>query len=209
MRVLLVSEGSHEGHPAEENPQALRALVRRILPGSTTYEWLDVHDLPRGNPFPGKGGGHYKLSLKALKYATDKGFDALVCVTDADRRHERIKEFDAGQESDRLKLPRALGIPVEAFDAWILADHKALGEVLGVALSLLPSPETLDGGKGSSRHPKQCCRELMHLHKWKGTQAEFYAAVCACADLDVIAGRCPKGFLPFLQRLRKLGQRFS
>src|SRR5438270_6792632 len=108
-----MSEGTHEGHPAEENPQALRALVRRVLPASTTYEWLDVHDLPRGNPFPGKGGGHFKLALKALKHATDNKFDALVCVTDADRRHERIAEFDRAQESDRLRLPRALGIPVE------------------------------------------------------------------------------------------------
>jgi hypothetical protein len=209
VRVLLVSEGSHEGHPAEENPQALRAIVRRILPGSASYEWLDVHDLPRGNPFPGKGGGHFKLALKALKYAMDKGVDALVCITDADRRHERIKGFDEAQDSDRLKLPRALGIPVEAFDAWILADHKALGDALGVALSLLPSPEALDGGKGSARHPKQVCRALMQQHKWKGSQAEFYEAVCDCADLEVIAARCPKGFLPFLQRLRKLGERLG
>lgn len=209
MRVLLISEGSHEGRPAEENPQALRAIVQRVLPRSATYDWLDVHDLPPGNPYPGKGGGHFKLALKALKYTTDKGFDALVCVTDADRRHERIEEFDAVQESDRLMLPRALGIPVEAFDAWILADHKALGDVLGAALSLLPWPETLDGGKGSPRHPKRVCRTLMDLHKWRGSQAEFYAAVCDCADLEAIAARCPKGFSPFLQRLRKLGERFS
>lgn len=209
MRVLLISEGSHEGRPAVETPQALRAIVQRVLPGSATYDWLDVHDLPRGNPFPGKGGGHFKLALKALKYATDKGFDALVCVTDADRRHERIEEFDTAQQSDRLRLPRALGIPVEAFDAWILADHKALSDVLGAAISLLPSPETLDGGKGSPRHPKQFCRSLMRRHKWERSQAEFYEAVGGCADLEVIAARCPKGFWPFLRRLRNLRDGFG
>jgi hypothetical protein len=185
----------------------LRALVRRVLPASAAYEWLDVHDLPRGNPFPGKGGGHFKLALKAIKHATDEKFDAVVCVTDADRRHERIVEFDAAQGSDRMRLPRALGIPVEAFDAWILAGHKALGDVLGVALSLSPSPETLDGGKGSPRHPKQVCRSLMQQYKWKRSQAEFYQAVCGRADLEVIADRCPKGFRPFLQRLRALAAR--
>jgi hypothetical protein len=203
---LLISEGSHEGHAAEENPQALRALVRRVLPESATYEWLDIHDLPRGNLFPGKGGGHYKLALKALKHATEEGFDALICVTDANRRHERIAEFDRAQESERFALPRAFGICVEAFDAWILADHEALSRVLGVAISQLPSPDSYTGGKGSSRHPKQVCRRLMQEHGWQASQAEFYEAVCECMDLDVLAARCPTSFQPFLQRLRKIGQ---
>ena len=207
MKVLLISEGSHEGHPAEENPQALRALVRRVLPESAAYEWLAIRNLPRGNPFPG-GGAHLKLALRAIKYAADKKFDALVCVTDADRRHERIAEFNAAQEDTRLLAPRALGIAVEAFDAWILADHQALGRALGVKLPLLPSPEGYDGGKNSDRHPKQVCRQLMRQHNWNGSQAEFYEAVCGHADLEVIAARCPKGFRPFLQRLRALAERF-
>jgi hypothetical protein len=204
VRVLLISEGSHEGQPDEEKPQALCALVKRVLGESAKYEWLDVHDLPRGNPFPGKGGGHFKLALKALKHAKDHKFDAVVCVTDADRRHERITEFDAAQEDTRLKIPRALAIAVEAFDAWILADHQALGRVLNVKLGARPSPEGYDGGKGSARHPKQVCRQLMREHKWGRSQAEFYEAVCQGADLEVVAARCPKGFQPFLQRLRGL-----
>jgi hypothetical protein len=209
VKVLLVSEGAQEGQKAEEKPQALQALVRRVLPESATYQWLDAHRLPRGNPFPGKGNGHFKLALRALKYATAKKFDAVVCVTDADRRQERIKEFDAAQESDRFGLPRALGIPVEAFDAWVLADHKALSDVLGAAVSPQSSAETLDGGKGSPRHPKQICRSLMRRHEWKDSQAAFYAAVCGRADLEVIAARCPKGFQPFLQRLQRLAERLA
>jgi hypothetical protein len=204
VKVLLVSEGKHEGHADEEKPQALRALVARVLPAETTFEWLDVHDLPRGNTITGKGKGHLKLALKAMKHAIDCGFDALILVTDADRQQDRIAQFDAAQQSIRFPIPRALGIPVEAFDAWILADHQAMSNVLKAEVSLLPLPENYAGPKGSPRHPKQVCRALMRQHAWDGSPAEFYEAVCACADLDVIADRCPRGFQPFLARVRDL-----
>jgi hypothetical protein len=202
---LLISEGSHEGSRAEEKPQALQALVSRVLPGAV-FDWLDVHDLPRGNPFPGRGGGHLKLAWKAMLHATRNGFDALVLVTDADGRHARITEFDEAQQSDRFLVPRALGIAVEAFDAWILADHQAMSQALVRTVQLQPLPENFTGGKGSDRHPKQVCRALLEQHGWGGTQAEFYAAVCRCAELDVLAARCPRGFQPFLQRLNRLQQ---
>lgn len=204
MHVLLVSEGAHEGNRDEESPQALRAIVSRVLPADTTFEWRDVHDLPRGNPLPGKGGGHFKLALKAMLYAHRNGFDALVLVTDGDRRNERITEFDEAQESTRVAIPRALGIAVQAFDAWILADHQALSQVLGADVPLQRLPENLDGAKNSPRHPKQVCRALMAQHGWAGSQAEFYQAVCCALDLAVVAERCPRGFAPFLQRLQRL-----
>jgi hypothetical protein len=204
VRVLLVSEGTHEGQRDEAKPQVLRAIVERVLPEWASYEWLDVHELPRANPLPGRGGGHFKLALKALKYASENEFDALVLLTDADGRHERIAEFDQAQVHTHFPLPRALGIAVEAFDAWILADHQALGQVLGNNVDPQPAPEKLAGGKGSPRHPKQVCRRLIEEHDWQGSQAEFYAAVCAKADLDAIASRCPLGFAPFLHRLRAL-----
>ena len=94
MRILLVSEGKHEGHAADEKPQALWALVKRVVPPGTTFDWLDVHDLPRGNTLPGKGRGHFKLALKAMKHALDSGFDALVLVTDADGYKDRSDQFD-------------------------------------------------------------------------------------------------------------------
>jgi hypothetical protein len=197
VRVLLISEGSHEGNPAEEKPQALRAIVQRVLPARATYEWLNVRHLPRGNPLPGKGGGHFKLALKAMWHATKNAFDAVILVTDADGHYERIKEFDEAQESDRFPIPRALGIPVEAFDAWILADHQAMGQVFGKDVPLQRLPE-------SAKDPKGACESLLEQCEWAGSQAEFYAGVCACADLEIVADRCPKGFKPFLERLRKL-----
>src|SRR5262249_16829566 len=154
-----------------------------LVSADTTYEWLDVHDLPRGNPLPGKGGGHFKLALRAMFHARRNGFDALVLVTDADRRHERITEFDEAPQRDRVAIPRALGIAVEAFDAWILADHQALSQVLGADVPLQRLPEELTGAKGSARHPKQVCRALMQRHAWADSQAAFHQAVCACLDL--------------------------
>jgi hypothetical protein len=197
VRVLLISEGSHEGHPAPEKPQALEAIVKRVVSSSASYHWISVRNLPRGNPLPGKGGGHFKLALKAMWYATKNAFDAVVLVTDADGDYERIRQFDQAQESTRFGIPRAFGIPVEAFDAWILADQQALSNVVGKTVPMQPDPESM-------RRPKEACRALMEDYGWRGSQAQFYAAVCAIADLDVIARRCPKGFGPFLDRLRML-----
>jgi hypothetical protein len=197
VRVLLISEGSSEGHPAEERPQALRTLVRRVLPSYATYEWNSVRDLPRGNPLPGKGGGHFKLAMKAMHHAQRQQFDALVLITDADGRPERLTQFAEAQESTRFSIRRALGIPVEEFEAWILADHQALGRVLGQAVPRQPLPESM-------RDPKKVCQALLDQYGWADSRAAFYAAVCQCADLEVLASRCPKGFKPFLDRLKIL-----
>ena len=134
--------------------------------------------------------------------ATKKGFDGVVLVTDADRNHKRIDEFDQAQASTRFEIPRALGIPVEEFDAWLLADQQALSQVLGKSVSMQPHPESI-------REPKEFCQELMNKYEWGGKKSEFYEAVCKRFDLEIVAKRCPKGFAPFLDRLRKLQQLLS
>lgn len=204
MRVLLVSEGKHEGQPAEEKPQALQALVQRVLPAGIAFERVDVTTVQRRNPLHGKGEGFFKLAMRAMIEAQKNRFDGIVLLVDADRDHDRIRQFSQAQEDQRSSIRRALGVAVEAFDAWILADHQAMSQVLAATVQLQKLPETLAGGKGSANHPKHVCRQLMNQHRWNGSQAKFYEAVCRCADLDVVAERCPTGFAPFLQRLQAL-----
>lgn len=203
MRILLISEGSHEGHAAPEKPQALRTIVQRVLAADHEYSFLDVHDLPHIRVAPGEGG-HFKLAMRALQHATKQGYEAVVLVTDADNNHERIRQFDQAQDDLRIPIPRAFGIAVEAFDAWILADHMALSQACGASVALQPMPENLTGSKGSPDHPKALCQTLMNQHGWAGTQSKLYESVCANANLDLIAKRCPKGFEPFLKRLKAL-----
>jgi len=155
--------------------------------------------LPRGNTLKGTGGGHVKLALKAMKHAKEKGFDAVVLVTDADGYADRFKQFCEAQDSPRFDIPRALGIAIETFDAWILADHVALSKVLGGVVDLQSEPEGM-------RDPKTNCRSLMQTFDWPGSEAEFYEAVCKTMDLDFVSERCPKGFAPFLQRVSALNQ---
>jgi hypothetical protein len=204
--VLLLSEGKHEGLDNPEACQALQALVARVLPDWTQFVWRDIHDLPRGNPAPGQGGGHLRVALRAMQEAVRMKTLAVVCVTDADGRHERIEEFDRAQEHPHFTIPRALGLAVEAFDAWMLADHAALSRVFEATVDPLPGPETFTGGKGRPNHPKVFFRELMRRHNWGRSTADCYEAVCACADLDLMAERCPLGFAPFLKRLRQLNR---
>jgi hypothetical protein len=199
VRVLLISEGTHEGSPEESKPKALQAIAERILPEWCSFQWLSVRELPRGNPLPGKGGGHLKLAFKAMQYGLDHDFDVLILVTDEDGYPERAEQFDEAQQSTRFTIPRALGIPVGSFDAWILADQQALSRVLIANVPTQPTPEEI-------RDPKTLCRELMKEHGWQGTQAEFYEAVCRALNLDSVAERCPRGFAPFLERLRLLNR---
>lgn len=202
MRVLLISEGTHEGHPDPARPQALEAIARRILPASAEFTWMSVRDLPRGNPVPGKGGGHFKLAMKAMWHGAKSGFDGLVMVTDADERHERIQQFEHAQASQTFSIHRALGIPVEKFDSWILADQLALSQVLGTTVQMQPSPEAI-------HRPKEQCASIMVKGCWTGSHAEFYERVCQSADLNVVASRCPIGFKPFYERLQALGEILS
>jgi hypothetical protein len=208
MRILLLSEGESEGRRNPDWPQALRTLVNKLLElGDDAYEWLDVHELPRRNPLKGEGRRYVGVGLKALRYAQEKQFAAVVLVADADRKHDRIVEFAEAQEHLAVfNIPRAFGIAVETFDAWMLADHQALTRVLKKQVHPMALPETFTGGKGKPNHPKVVCQKLMAEHQWAGSPAAFYEAVSQEADLDVLADRCPKGFKPFLDRLRTLAE---
>jgi hypothetical protein len=138
------------------------------------------------------------LALKAMMVATKEGFDGVILVTDADGHQERIGQFEQAQESKKFQIPRALGLPVNEFDAWILADHHALSQVLRMTIA--------EQEAESLRHPKEACQKLLKQHGWKRSQAEFYEEVCRSADLQVVAVRCPLGFAPFLLRLRSLDE---
>lgn len=192
MRVLLVSEGAHE------EAGALEALVRRAVPRIDQCQWARVSDR-RFQVQPGKGGGLYKRLLQWVLEARRSGFDALVLVIDEDGHRERIREVDQAQaEVDRTyHFPRALGIAIRSFDAWMLADESALTTVLQCPVQRQPSPE-------DNRDPKSSCRELRDAGSEQISLRDLYAKVSVCVDLQLLSERCPKGFGTFLGRLRSL-----
>lgn len=147
----------------------------------------------------GRGGGYCKRALRWLMEAQKRGFDALILLIDEDGQHERTAQIAEAQESTLLRLRRAFGVAIKTFDAWMLADEKALTTVLGCQIDTQPDPESLPD-------PKKRCRDLLATSPNTMAQREMYAAIALATDIATLTGRCPRGFAPFAARVRTLFQ---
>lgn len=189
MKVLLVSEGKHE------ECGALETFVRRIAKGIESYTWDKVsrNDI---HTHRGRGQGFFKRAVRWILEAKKRDFDALVLVIDEDGYPDRISELDQAQseEAATAGFPRCLGIAVRSFDAWMLADERAIAAVLGYVVPAQGAPE-------ENHHPKEDCAKLL---SGKFSQADFYARIAATVNVQLLESRCPKGFGVFADRLRKL-----
>jgi hypothetical protein len=195
MKILLVGEG-----PSELNG-ALQNLVRRlgVTGGDIEIDRVSQRDV---HAHHGKGRGYFKRAIRWMLEARKRGCGALILVIDQDGRTERTREIDDAQQYEGTSVYRALGVAIRTFDAWMLADEKALTNVLGVAVSRQREPERIVD-------PKSVCRDLLSDSDWSLRQAEMYAAITAAVDIDVLEARCPAGFAPFAQRVRELATAFG
>lgn len=213
MRILVVGEGAHEVPPPAEQEEgvsgpagALAIFVSRLLSGENEYAYDRVRrvkelrkKMPGAKRLHGVRGrkGMKRTSLLWMLHAQQTGYDALVLVVDNDQQPDRIKEINEAQDSDHVRISRALGVAIESFDAWILADEVALSWVLDRPVETQPDPESIP-------YPKPRCKELASDALNAVVLREVYAAVAEHADLNKVKQRCPKGFAPFAQRVRAL-----
>jgi len=191
VKVLVVCEGKHE------SGGALESLLRRLGPQpSMQFDWdkLSKRSL---HAHHGKGQGYYKRAVEWILEAEKKGYDGLILLVDRDSEPLRQTEIDRAQEDEISAIRRALGVAVEMFDAWMLADERALTEVLGVEVSKQPDPETI-------ADPKNECEDLLRWSERAMTPTQMYADVARMADLGILEARCPRGFRPFAERVRSL-----
>ncbi len=197
MKFLVVSEGKHELGDAEHEG-ALIVLVQRALTKPAEFVAERISDPKvRVHWRRGVGQGVVKRALAWLRFAERHDFDALVLVIDQDGYPEREREIATAQRDDRLTLPRALGVAIRTFDAWMVADERALSQCLGREIPRQKDPEGI-------RDPKHVCRQLLDGSGNPMSQAELYAATANSADLNILAERCPRGFAPFAAHLRGL-----
>lgn len=196
MRVLVVSEGKHElGDSAETS--ALVAIVNRILPGANQFV-IDKVSNPRVKIHTprGKARDYEKRCVAWLKQAQEEGYDALVLVVDRDGHAERLSGIQSAQENTLCMLQRALGVAIESFDAWLLADQHALSKVLHKRIDTQPDPEQMRQAKS---HLQQLCADT-----GREANREFYFQVAQVVDLEQLRRRCPLGFEPFHERVASL-----
>ena len=199
VKVLLVAEGAHERSGALEN------LVRRLGGKDASFTPARASDASvRGVHGEGpKGRGHTKRALAWLRKAWEENYDALIYLIDddegADKRNEQIREAQEFREPDvpASYLPRAMGVAIKMFDAWMLADEKALTEVLGCRVRKQRDPETI-------RKPKKDRARLLKSGANQMAQRDMYAEVALRLDVEILTSRCPKGFKPFAGHVRRI-----
>jgi hypothetical protein len=196
MRVLVVSEGEHEQGGALEN------LLRRLggKEAKLVFDRVRRDDI---HAHHGKGPGYIKRALRWLKEAKSREMDALILLVDQDkpeyRRSEQIREAQqyCNPKVPAFNLPRAMGVAIKMFDAWMLADEKALTEVLGCTVSRQRDPETI-------RDPKSVCTRLLANGQNQMAQSEMYAEIAGRIDIDTLSLRCPTGFEPFARYVKQV-----
>lgn len=190
MKVLLVSEGKHE------LTGSLETLVRRLSPRELEIHLADVHwnDI---HTHRGKGQGFYKRAIRWLLEARKRGHDAVVLVIDEDGQAERIKDVANAQNYAGNEFPRAFGVAIRTFDAWMLADEQALTAALGCLIQRQPAPEDV-------KDPKQACKVLRDESEADISQTQMYVRIAELVELSLLEQRCPRGFAPFADRVRRL-----
>lgn len=192
MRLLIVSEGPHELHGA------LPRLVERLLESDIAFETAEVRSRRvRRHDRPGRSEEYEKGLVAWIVEAHDRGFDGVIVVVDEDGKQERHSGADAAQAFAGLPMPRAIGVAIRTFDAWMIADEKAWSKLLDRPVDRPPDPEKM-------RRPKDHARDLQASAAGSDRLRELYAAVAKAADLAVIEERCTSGFAPFADRVRAL-----
>jgi hypothetical protein len=195
VKVLLVAEGLHE------HGGALEKLVRRLAnpPPNVEFISMKVSDpVIRTHLLRGKGPRLTKRALRWINYAESEHCDAIVILVDEDGDPRRRAHLDLAQDETGLRLRRALGVAVRTFDAWILADERALSMALGRTIDRQKNPEDI-------KDPKSAFRDLLDAEYVDSRPRDVYAAVMETVDIDLLAERCPRGFAPFASRVRSLG----
>ena len=202
-RIAVYGDGRHElGRDLgrELSPDSLPALpefVHRLLrsPSHLTYTPKSFAAVP---PVHARGHKYARKAQQAIRQAGRLQFAAAAILIDRDRQPDAKRILPLREGRDAMSYsgfpPCAVGMAVEAFDAWMIADSKAVQAAGGDSAMTHPSPESLEGKEGTGKHPKDVAAEVFGSKKALGGK---YAVVAAKVDLSRLEEACPKGFRPF------------
>lgn len=200
--VLIVAEGEHElagGHA----DAALPTLVRRLLGDGIDLQVSSKRSREVSRHMhAGKGDRLGRKFIGIMQFAEREGFDTVVILMDHDGDDTRLTSATYAHEARLTSLPRAVGIAVRSFDAWILADHVALSSVLAITVDMQPNSE-------SNSDPKMVCGSLCDAAGGDWRLRDLYSAVAAIVDLEILRARCPTGFASFADRVEGLKSALS
>ena len=198
MNVLVVCEGKHE-YGTKEYDGALVELTRRAMKfgAQLTHEKVSNTEV-KSHCRSGKHKRYEKRAMGWIRYARNHGFDALVLLVDQDGQQEVETGIDNAQDNRTFSLPRAMGVAIRTFDAWMLADEQALTKALGDTVQRQQAAESI-------KDPKGVCERLRDNSSQKMGLTKLYSQIAQTLDLDLLNERCPRGFAPFRKRVQQLG----
>ncbi len=203
MRILVISEGNNElGRTGKDAVSgALIQLVKRVLTPLLPLEKFQIEQRDNRSfgvvtkKDWGTGGADYqRKAMSWIRKAQNEQFDAIVIVVDQDDASDRRKGLDAAQADNRLLLPRAIGLAVKSFDAWMLADERAISNAIGRTVQRQKAPEDHNSPKNT----------MLGIVADSRAMTDAYAKIADLANIETLCTRCPKGFKPFRDRLAKL-----
>jgi hypothetical protein len=140
----------------------------------------------------------YSAIWHAANGSDGQAFDAVVMLVDRDgpKNDRRLSDMQQGRrEYGESRFPCALGVAVEAFDAWMIADSKGIAAAGGDGTKSHTKPE-------DPRLPKDAADAIFGTHGGTGLGPK-YAIVAEKADLARLEKACPKGFAPFADEVRE------
>jgi hypothetical protein len=208
LRVVLYAEGGNETVGAPGLPPAPGAplhdddlgpghvLVRRCVelarnvPAAAVRFEAPLRNV-RGNVARGTALLHRETLRRLLSWPlADRRPDLAVVLVDGDEdagRRARLHEI----VSD-LPVSKVVGVAVQEFEAWLLADHAAVRQALGAAQALPSDPE------GMARREAKALLVALVGDRSERSMRLTLASLC---DLDVVRRRCP-AFDVFMRDLR-------
>ena len=207
MRMVVCAEGAWElkgaaGHSpapgqriAEEALGAAHLLVRRVLVercGQATGQIQFEAPLRVGGRAARGSDLRDRTSLRRLLTwpRPDARPDLSVVLVDADGDRQCSTTLQA-HVSD-LPFPPVIGVAVQEFEAWLIADHANAASILGRSLNAPPAPEGLERG-----HAKR------HLQSWVDSKAERdqRKALVLALNLEQVERSC-RSFAAFSRALQ-------
>lgn len=208
MRLRFIGEGPDDVG-REESAGIAQIFVRRLLEGALgeapdTSSWETGRFIRKHN-----GAGYPQKAFLAIKEAHREGFDGVIILVDRDGKTvggDRLAKLREGRQKAAQDVPMraVVGVAIDTIEAWLLADEAAIRHAVGFPVDRQPDPETLDGAKGTPRHPKVLLESCVAKAKASGLRsAEIKLKIAERASLEVVEKRCPAGFKRFAEEVRR------
>lgn len=195
MRVVVYAEGGRElgeskgiapGQPIpEESLGPAHVLVQRVS---------GVVDVVFEGPLLKKSGSRYKGSdllkpkrlLQALTWPAGRP-DLAVVFVDCDGHAQRYPDLESIIERRKQRLPVVGAVPVQEFEAWLLADHACVQRLTRETRDQPPAVETMAPNEAKRLFEAW----LVSAEPEERPRRALKRRIAESIDLDEVARRCP------------------